>query len=91
MTKYLLPLCAALLLLPSVAFAAPAEANEEGATVNNEGPVRELIFEIGDELQGEVLEPGGTNVGGAVAKKHATMIGIRGEFIPELIALSYDI
>jgi hypothetical protein len=91
MKTYLLPLCAALFLLPTVAFAAPAGTNEEGATVNTDGPVRELIFTLDDEIEGEVLVPGGVHVGGRVAEDHANMIGIRGEFIPELIALSYDI
>ncbi|KIG12395.1 hypothetical protein DB30_01517 [Enhygromyxa salina] len=91
MTKYLLPLCAALLFLPTVALAAPATTNDEGATVKNVGPDREIIFGIDDEIEGEVLKPGGVDVGGSVAKKHASMIGIRGEFIDKMIFLSFDI
>jgi hypothetical protein len=91
MKNYLLPVCAVLFLLPSVAFAAPAETNEEGALVNTNGPTRELIFTDDDNIQGEVLKPGGVQVGGAKAKEHASMIGIRGEFIDKLTALSNDI
>jgi predicted ribosome-associated RNA-binding protein Tma20 len=91
MKNYLLPLCAALLLIPSVAFAAPASTNEEGATVNDDGAVRAIIFGTDDEIEGEVLKPGGVQVGGAIAQVHRSMIGVRGEFIDKLIALSYDI
>ena len=83
MTKYLLPLCAALLLLPTVALAAPAS--------NDDAPMREIVIEDDDNIEGEVLKPGGVHVGGAAAKRHANMIGIRGEFIPMLIKLSNDV
>ena len=66
-----------------------AGLSDEGAKVA-EGLTREYIFE-NDNIEGEVLKPGGTNVGGQVAKDHANMIGIRGDFIPLLIALSNDI
>ena len=92
MTKYLLPLCAALLLIPTTASAAPSSSaglNDEEAKVSD-GLVREYVFE-NDNIEGEVLKPGGTNVGGRVAQDHANMIGIRGEFIPMLIILSNDI
>ncbi|WP_146157604.1 hypothetical protein [Enhygromyxa salina] len=74
-----------------MAIAAPASTNEEGATVKDDGPMREIIFEVGDELEGEVLKPNGVDVGGAVAKAHASMIGIRGQFRDKLIFLSFDI
>lgn len=93
MKTYLLPLCAALFLLPAIASAAPAQTNDEGASVKTDAKssVREIIFDQEDNVDGEVLKPGGVNVGGQVAKAHANMIGIRGEFIPQLIALSNDI
>jgi hypothetical protein len=94
MKTHLLTLCAALLLLPTTALAAPASAprNDEGAAVSErDGNVRELIFDTEDTVDGEVLLPNGVNVGGNVAKEHASMIGIRGQFINHLIALSNDI
>lgn len=90
MTKYLLPLCAALFLLPATASAAP-ERNEEGARVDRSGPVTTLEFDEGDTVDGETLSPTGTHVGGATAKVHRSMITIRGVFTPELIRLSLDI
>ncbi|PRP97642.1 hypothetical protein ENSA5_31480 [Enhygromyxa salina] len=97
MNKYLLPLCAALLLLPTAAAAAPSPSSsaagpattDEGAKVAD-GPTREYIFED-DSIEGEVLKPGGVHVGGRIAKDHQNMIGVRGEFIPQLIMLSFDI
>jgi hypothetical protein len=93
MTKYVLPLAAALLLLPTAATAAPAQTGltDEGGKVQDNGSVREIIFDKDDNIDGEVLSPGGVNVGGRVAKIHKSMIGIRGEFIPQLIQLSNDI
>jgi hypothetical protein len=85
-------LCAALLLLPSLALAAPSEKrNDEGAIVNNNGEVQELIFDRGDNVDGEVLSPNGANVGSHRAKEHASMIGIRGQFLAQLSKLSNDI
>lgn len=92
MNTRLLTLCAALLLLPSAAFAAPTPTlNDEGAEVKTDGPVRELIFGDDENIEGEVLNPNGVNVGGRKAQDHANMIGIRGQFIHQLIALSNDI
>ena len=88
MKNYLLPVCAVLFLLPSVAFAAPAETNEEGALVKTDGPTRELIFTDDDNIEGGVLKPGGVKGGGAVAKEHASMSEVRGEFSDKLTALS---
>lgn len=87
-------LFAALFLLPSLALAAPespAERNDEGAIVSEDAGVREVIFDQEDSIEGEVLTPGGAKVGGQRAKEHASMIGIRGEFVAQLIWLSNDI
>jgi hypothetical protein len=97
MKTHLLTLCAALLLLPTTALAAPATTaaatprNDEGAAVREQGVDRELIFDIGDSIDGEVLLPNGVNVPGRVAKDHANMIGIRGQFLAQLEWLSNDI
>jgi hypothetical protein len=94
MKTHLLTLAAALLLLPTTALAAPAEAprNDEGATVaERDGGVRELIFDDDDNVDGEVMRANGVDVGGQKAKEHASMIGIRGQFINQLIWLSNDI
>jgi len=91
MTKYLLPLCAALLLLPATASAAPVTTNDEGARVSDSAEVREIIFDKDDNVDGEVLKPGGANIGGRIAKEHASMIGIRGAFTAQLTRLANDI
>ena len=91
MTKYLLPLCAALFLLPAAASAAPAATTDEGGKISQGADAREIIFDDDDHVDGEVLKPGGVNVGGRIAKIHSSMIGIRGDFISELIRLSDDI
>ena len=91
MTKYLLPLCAALLLLPTAASAAPAATTDEGGKVSQGAETRQIIFDKDDNVDGEVLKPGGVNVGGRIAKIHSSMIGIRGDFINQLVRLSDDI
>jgi hypothetical protein len=98
MKTHLLTLCAALLLLPTTALAAPAATtaaatprNDEGAAVREQGVDRELIFDIGDSIEGEKLSPDGVNIPGRMAKIHASMIGIRGQFTNQLIWLSNDI
>jgi hypothetical protein len=98
MKIHLLSLSAALLLLPTTALAAPASAaasaprNDEGAAVQErDGGVRELIFDEEDNVDGEVLRSNGVDIGGQKAKEHASMIGIRGQFINHLIWLSNDI
>jgi hypothetical protein len=94
MKTQLLTLAAALLLLPTTALAGPASAarNDEGAAVSErDGNVRELIFDTEDTVDGEVMLPNGVHVGGRIAKEHANMVGIRGQFINQLIWLSNDI
>jgi hypothetical protein len=87
-------LCAALILLPSIALAAPASnanRNDEGAIVTDHGSFQELKFDEADNVDGEVMLPNGVNVGGRRAADHANMIGIRGQFIAQLSRLSNDI
>jgi hypothetical protein len=98
MKSHLLSLCAALLLLPTTALAAPAATtaaatprNDEGAAVSEQAGVRELIFDETDTVEGETLLPNGVNVTGRIAEDHANMIGIRGQFVSQLIWLSNDI
>jgi hypothetical protein len=99
MKSHLLTLCAALILLPTAALAAPAKTatvaatprNDEGAAVGDQAGVRELIFDKDDTVEGESLLPNGVNVTGRVAEDHANMIGVRGQFISHLIWLSNDI
>ena len=74
------------------AAAAPAQTTtDEGGKVTQTGEVREIVFDKDDNVDGEVMKPGGVNVGGRVAKIHKSMISIRGSFIPELVKLSQDI
>jgi hypothetical protein len=93
MTMKMLTVSAAVFLLPLTAIAAPAQPNrtDEGAIVNSDGPIRELKFDEADSVEGETLSPNGVNVGGRRAQDHANMIGIRGQFVTQLIKLSNDI
>ena len=94
MTKTLIPLTAALLLLPSLAQAAPTQGearNDEGALVDRSGEMTQIIFDKDDKVDGELFQPGGINVNSLSARAHESMIGIRGDFQPELIWLSQDI
>jgi hypothetical protein len=95
MIKVRLPLCAALLLLPATAFAAPAAdgsgLNDEGAKVTQVGETRLIEFGEGDSIEGETLRPEGAPVRGSRRGKLESMISIRTEFIPLLIKLSADI
>lgn len=90
MKTHLLTLCAALILLPTTALAAPAR-NDEGALVSEKDGVRVLIIEDSDTVDGEVLKPDGFQVNSRIAEDHANLIGIRGHFRDYLIRLSNDI
>ena len=94
MTKYLLPLCAALFLFPAVASAAPAspDRNDEGAmVVEGEGDAREVIFDRPESVDGETATATGTHVAGHRTHVQGSLIMIRTSFIPELVTLSLDI
>jgi hypothetical protein len=89
----LVPLCA-LLLLPALASAAPAERydSDEGARITEAGDgTREIVIDDDEAIEGEVLVPGGVQINSRKGKVHRSMITIRGEFIPLLIGLSNDI
>lgn len=90
-------LCAALLLTPALALAAPANAgetwvdNDEGALVSEQSDgTREYIMED-DTVDGENFKPGGTQVRGVQGIRHESMISIRKEFLPHLYELTLDI
>ncbi|NVB42420.1 hypothetical protein G6O69_31645 [Pseudenhygromyxa sp. WMMC2535] len=96
----LLPLCAALLLLPSAALAAPSPDSgsqtwvdsDEGATVTQHANgVREIVIDDGDTIDGETLSPNGAIVRGPLATIHASMITIRPHFMDALSSVSRDI
>ncbi|MFV8753406.1 hypothetical protein ACNOYE_22885 [Nannocystaceae bacterium ST9] len=89
----LLPLCA-LLLFPTMASAAPAERydSDEGARVREgEDGTRHLIIDDDEMIEGDRLVPGGVQITSRVGTDHRSLISVRGEFIPQLIALSNDI
>jgi hypothetical protein len=94
MSKTLLVSLCALLLLPAAASAAPAERydSEEGARITEtEGGTREIVIDDDEEIEGESLVPGGINIRSRVGTLHRSLISVRGEFIPQLVALSNDI
>ncbi len=88
-TSLLVSLCA-LLLAP----AAPVERYDstEGARISESANgTREIVIDDDETIEGEVLAPGGVNIRSRQADNHRSLISIRGEFIPQLIALSTDI
>lgn len=99
MKTALVPLCAALLLLPATAFAQPTTDgektwidNDEGATVTQKDDgTRVVVIDDDDEVVGDRLNPEGVQLHGVNAVVHRSMISVRGQFLPELIQLSLDI
>ena len=69
---------------------AESSRSDEGAKVEPQGSTRLLIFD-GDSLEGEVLSPNGAAVTGRTGVRHASMVGIRPHFIPQLIRQSQDL
>ncbi len=89
----LLPLCA-LLLFPAIASAAPAETydSNEGARISEAADgTREIVIDDDETVEGELLNPNGVQINSRKFRDHASLISIRGQFIPQLIALSTDI
>jgi hypothetical protein len=94
MSKTLLVSLCALLLLPAVASAAPAERydSDEGARITETaGGTREIVIDDDEQIEGDSLVSGGINILTRKAGDHRSLISVRGEFIPQLIALSNDI
>lgn len=94
MQKTLLPLCAALLLFPATSFAAPADGshiNEEGARVIDNGTVREVIIDDGEDIDGELFKAMGEDLSGRPGLVHKNMISIRTNFLMQLSRLSADL
>ena len=95
MLKTILPLCAALFLLPMTAAAAPSASdpvNDEGARIiSDDGETRELVIDDGESVSGDLLSAGGANITGAKAIQHAGLITIRKTFTDHLLRLSHDI
>lgn len=96
MTKTLLPLCAALLLFPATGFAAPASSdgsyvNDEGARVTENGGVRELVIDDGEDIDGELFKAMGEDLSGRPPLAFKNMITIRVNFLTQLSKLSDDI
>ena len=89
MRKILALSAAALLSLPAVAQAQPADA-DEGARRGSSGGATVYDFED-DNVDGEALRPTGANISSRGRSKHASMITIRPHFIPELIKMAQDI
>jgi hypothetical protein len=92
--KTLLPLCAALLLFPATSSAAPADAgyvNDEGARVIQDGPVRELVIDDGEDIDGELFKAMGEDLSGRPGIIHKNMIGLRTNFLMQLGRLSTDL
>ena len=85
-----LTLSLGLVVLPSEAHAADPVYNDEGALVDTSGPMKELTFEDGDSLEGEVLRLDESVLYYNRGRNHASLIPIKWNFIPELIALSWD-
>ena len=81
---------AAICLLSTPAFAAPAGDADSGARRGGEGGATVYDFED-DNVDGESLSPTGANISSRGRTKHESMIKIRPHFIPELIKMANDI
>lgn len=79
-----------LMTAPSIASAADPVYNDEGALVDTSGPTKELTFEDGEYLDGEVLRLDETILRNNRGRHHTSLISIRMSFVPELIKLSWD-
>lgn len=78
------------LMASSTAHAAGPVYNDEGALVDDSGPMRELTFEEGDTLEGEVLSMDNPFIVGSSDRRFQSLITIKWNFVPELIELSWD-
>lgn len=85
-----LTLCLSMTFVASEARAADPVYNDEGALVDTSGPVKKLLFEDGDTLEGEVLRLDQDIIYSPRGRHHNSLIPIKYDFIPELIALSWD-
>ena len=64
--------------------------NDEGAVVDDSGPVRRVLFEDGEELEGEVLRLEEDILYSNRGRHHRSLIPIKYTFIRELVRLSLD-
>lgn len=62
-----------------------------GQTGNPYRQKREVTFEKGDTISGEVLSAGGEWLDAPLQPKFKTLIDYRYDFVPEMIAISEDI
>ena len=91
MRKLLITLTTAFTLFaPMSAMAAGPVLNDEGAIVDTSGPVKQLTFEDGETLDGEVLRLDETILMNNRGRHHSSLITIRMNFLPQLIRLSWD-
>ena len=75
----------------TTAIAAPSDTDADSAA-RGEGEAGTTVYDFDDDnVDGEILSPDGANVNSRARVKHASLINIRPHFLPELIALSFDI
>lgn len=72
------------------ALAAGPVFNDEGARVDNSGSMRELTFDDGEDLEGEVLRLDESILHYNRGRDFNSLISIKMHFIPQLIKLSLD-
>ena len=75
----------------TTAMAQPGDTDADSAA-RGEGEGGTTVYDFDDDnVDGEILSPDGANVNSRARVKHASLINIRPHFLPELIALSFDI
>ena len=78
-----------------VAAAGPADAQPKGATTGDKGNDKGSKVKVydfsGDTIEGDLIRPEGTTVDARDFAKHASLIRIRTNFIPEIIKSAEDL
>ena len=78
-----------------VAVAGPADAQPKGASSdkgNDKAGAKVKVYDFsGDTIEGDLIRPEGTTVDARDFAKHASLIRIRTNFIPEIIKSAEDL
>jgi hypothetical protein len=85
----------ALALALVVAVAGPADAQPKGASAGDKASDKGSKVKVydfsGDTIEGDLIRPEGTTVDARDFAKHASLIRIRTNFIPEIIKSAEDL
>ena len=75
-----------------IAAAQPAKKGDNGGDKNNAGNGKVKVYDFsGDTIEGDLIKPEGSTVDARDFAKHASLIRIRTNFIPEIIKSAEDL